>query len=120
TLLTGGRSSQKLSSTNKINGGDKIFIEKGAVVEHCFLNASEGPIYIGKNALLMEGSMLRGPIALGDGSTVKMGTKLYGATTIGPDCTVGGEIKNSILFGNSNKAHDGYLGDSVIGEWCNM
>jgi UDP-N-acetylglucosamine diphosphorylase/glucosamine-1-phosphate N-acetyltransferase len=119
-LLTSGRSSQKLSSTNKITRGDKIFIEKGAVVEHCFLNASDGPIYIGKNALLMEGSMLRGPIAIGDGSTVKMGTKLYGATTIGPGCTVGGEIKNSILFGNSNKAHDGYLGDSVIGEWCNM
>jgi len=89
-------------------------------VEHCFLNGSDGPIYVGKNALIMEGSMLRGPIAIGENAVVKMGTKIYGATTIGPNCTVGGEIKNAVFFGNSNKAHDGYVGDSVIGEWCNM
>jgi len=100
--------------------GGQIFMEPGAVLEHCILNDSEGPIYIGENALVMEGSMIRGPFALGAEAVVKMGTKIYGATTVGPFCTVGGEIKNSVLFGNSNKAHDGYLGDSVIGEWCNI
>jgi UDP-N-acetylglucosamine diphosphorylase/glucosamine-1-phosphate N-acetyltransferase len=118
-LLTSGRRSQKLSSTNKISGS-QIFIEKEAKVEHCFFNTEDGPIYIGKNATVMEGSMLRGPISVGEGATVKMGAKIYGATTIGPNCIVGGEIKNTVFFGNSNKAHDGYLGDSVIGEWCNM
>jgi UDP-N-acetylglucosamine diphosphorylase / glucose-1-phosphate thymidylyltransferase / UDP-N-acetylgalactosamine diphosphorylase / glucosamine-1-phosphate N-acetyltransferase / galactosamine-1-phosphate N-acetyltransferase len=119
-LLTSGRRSQKISNTNRASKESSIFIEKGAVVEHCFLNAEEGPIYIGKNALLMEGSMLRGPIAVCNDAVVKMGTRIYGATTIGPGCTVGGEIKNSVFFANSNKAHDGYIGDSVIGEWCNM
>ena len=119
-LLTDGRKSQKLSDTNRTTKESDIFIEKGAQVEHCFLNAEEGPIYIGKNALLMEGTMLRGPVAICDNAVVKMGTRIYGATTIGPGCTVGGEIKNSVFFGNSNKAHDGYIGDSVIGEWCNM
>ncbi len=104
---------------NRIPGG-QIFIEPGAVVEHCMLNDTEGPIYIGRNALIMEGSMIRGPFALGTGSVIKMGTKIYGATTVGPNCIVSGEIKNSAIFGNSNKAHDGYLGDSVIGEWCNI
>jgi UDP-N-acetylglucosamine diphosphorylase/glucosamine-1-phosphate N-acetyltransferase len=98
----------------------QVFIEEGAVVEHCILNASEGSIYIGKNALLMEGSMLRGPVAICENAVVKMGSKLYSGTTIGPNCTAGGEIKNSILTANSNKAHDGYLGDSLVGEWCNM
>ena len=119
-LMTGGRKSQKLSSTNRVTSPKNIFIEKGAIVEHCFLNATDGPIYIGKNAVIMEGSMLRGPVAVCDGAAVKMGTKIYGATTIGPKCVVGGEIKNSVLFSNSNKAHDGYIGDSVIGEWCNL
>lgn len=119
-LLTQGRKSQKISSTNKLTKASAIFIEKGAEVEHCFLNASEGPVYIGKNAVVMEGSMLRGPIAICESATVKMGSKIYGATTIGPNCIVGGEIKNSVFFGNSNKAHDGYIGDSVIGEWCNL
>lgn len=119
-LLTRGKKSQKISSTNKISNPQNIFIEKGAEVKHCFLNATEGSIYIGKNAMVMEGSMLRGPIAVGDNAVVKMGTKIYGATTIGPNCTAGGEIKNSVFFANSNKAHDGYIGDSVIGEWCNM
>jgi UDP-N-acetylglucosamine diphosphorylase / glucose-1-phosphate thymidylyltransferase / UDP-N-acetylgalactosamine diphosphorylase / glucosamine-1-phosphate N-acetyltransferase / galactosamine-1-phosphate N-acetyltransferase len=118
-LLTSGRKSQKISSTNKITGST-IFLEKGAKAEYCFFNTEEGPIYIGKNATVMEGSMLRGPVAVCDGATIKMGSKIYGAATIGPNCIAGGEIKNSVFFGNSNKAHDGYLGDSVIGEWCNM
>jgi UDP-N-acetylglucosamine diphosphorylase/glucosamine-1-phosphate N-acetyltransferase len=95
-------------------------MEKGAVMEHCYVNASEGPVYIGKNAVIMEGSLLRGPLAICENATVKMGTRIYGATTIGPRCVVGGEIKNAVFFGNSNKAHDGYIGDSVIGEWCNL
>jgi UDP-N-acetylglucosamine diphosphorylase/glucosamine-1-phosphate N-acetyltransferase len=111
---------QKISSTNRLINPSSIYIEKGAQVEHCILNASEGPIYIARSALVMEGSSIRGPVSIGEGATVKMGAKIYGATTIGPNCTVGGEIKNSILFGYSNKAHDGYLGDSIIGEWCNL
>ncbi len=98
---------------------EHIYIEKGARVLCTTLNASAGPIYIGKNALIMEGCHIRGPFALGEGAVVKMGAKIYGDTTIGPFCIAGGEIKSSILFGYSNKAHDGYLGDSVIGEWCN-
>jgi UDP-N-acetylglucosamine diphosphorylase/glucosamine-1-phosphate N-acetyltransferase len=119
-LLTKKRKSQSISKTNTVIKPSEIFIEKGAKVEHCILNASTGPVYIGKNAEVMEGSMIRGPFALGEGSLLKMGTKVYGATTLGPYCIGGGEIKNSVLFGYSNKAHDGYLGDSVIGEWCNM
>ncbi|HEY6504598.1 MAG TPA: putative sugar nucleotidyl transferase [Chitinophagaceae bacterium] len=119
-LLTRKRKSQPISKTNKVTKPSEIFIEKGVKMEHCILNASTGPIYIGKNAEVMEGSMIRGPFAMGEGSLLKMGTKVYGATTLGPCCAVGGEIKNSVLFGYSNKAHDGYLGDSVIGEWCNL
>lgn len=119
-LLTKKRKSQLLSRTNKVINPKKIFVEKGATVEHCILNASTGPIYIGRNALIMEGCMIRGPFAMGEGSTLKMGAKIYGATTLGPGCVFGGEVKNSVVFGYSNKAHDGYLGDSVIGEWCNM
>lgn len=118
-LLTAGRKSEKISATNNVNTPANIFIEKGASVECCFLNAQAGPIYIGRNAQVMEGSLLRGPVAIGDGAVVKMGTRLYEGTTVGPKCTVGGEIKNSVLFGYSNKAHDGYMGDAVIGEWCN-
>jgi UDP-N-acetylglucosamine diphosphorylase/glucosamine-1-phosphate N-acetyltransferase len=114
------RAFQAPSPTNRLTNVENIYIEEGATVEHCFLNAIEGPIYIAKNAVVMEGSMLRGPIAIGEGAVVKMGTKIYGATSIGPYCSVGGEIKNSVLFGYSNKAHDGYLGDAVVGEWCNM
>jgi len=90
------------------------------VIEHCILNASTGPIYIGKNAEIMEGSMIRGPFALCKNSVVKMSSKIYGGTTIGKNCVVGGEIKNSMISDYSNKSHDGYLGDSVIGEWCNL
>ncbi len=118
-LVTTGRKSQKISATNNALNPSNIFIEKGAQVECCFLNAQHGPIYIGKNAQVMEGSMLRGPVAVCDEAVVKMGTRLYEGTTVGPKCTVGGEIKNSVLFGYSNKAHDGYMGDAVIGEWCN-
>ncbi len=118
-LLTEGRKSQMISGTNNVSNPSNIFIEKGAVVECSFLNAHEGPIYIGKNAQVMEGSMLRGPLAICDGAVVKMGAKIYGGTTVGPNSIVGGEIKNSVIFGYSNKAHDGYMGDSVIGEWCN-
>ena len=118
--LSVNRKFSKISSSNRLMGEDRIFMERGAVMENCVVNATEGPVYIGKNATIMEGSLLRGPLSIGEGSTVKMGTRIYGATTIGPNCVVGGEIKNSVLFGNSNKAHDGYLGDSVIGEWCNL
>jgi UDP-N-acetylglucosamine diphosphorylase/glucosamine-1-phosphate N-acetyltransferase len=119
-LLTKKRKSQPIPPSNKIAGSGKIFIEKGASVEHSYLNASDGPIYIGKNAEVMEGAMIRGPFAMGEGASIKMGTRVYGGTSLGPYCIVSGEIKNSVLFGYSNKAHDGYLGDSVIGEWCNI
>lgn len=119
-LVTSKRKTKAISKTNKLTNHTAIFMEVGAKVENCILNASEGPIYIGKNATIMEGTMIRGPVAICDGAVVKMGTKIYGATTIGPFCTAGGEIKNSVLFGFSNKAHDGYLGDSVLGEWCNL
>ncbi len=118
-LLTKGRISEPISSTNRLTGS-AIFLEPGAIVEHCYLNASDGPIYIGKDSLIMEGSMIRGPFAIGEKGLVKMGTKIYGATSAGPHCVLGGEIKNTVIFGYSNKAHDGYLGDSVIGEWCNL
>src|SRR5690606_11958729 len=119
-LATRGRKSAPVSPTNRCMAPENIFLEEGVTLEHCILNASEGPIYIGANALLMEGTSLRGPVSIGEKAVVKMGTRIYGATTIGPHCTVGGEIKNSILFGYSNKAHDGYLGDAVIGCWCNL
>jgi len=119
-MITAGRISQPISSTNHVINSENIFLEAGAVVEHSILNASTGPIYIGKNAQVMEGNMIRGAFALCEGAILKMGSKIYGATTIGPYCVAAGEIKNSILFGFSNKSHDGYLGDSVIGEWCNL
>jgi len=111
---------QPLPVSNRYTHPQDIYIEKGAVVEHCIINASEGPVYIGKDALVMEGSLIRGPVAICNNAVVKMGTKLYAGTTIGPYCTAGGEIKNSILSAYSNKAHDGYLGDSILGEWCNL
>ena len=119
-LLSKKRKSQPLSKTNQAINPAQIFIEKGARVEHTILNAINGPIYIGRNAEIMEGCMVRGPFSLGEGSVLKMGSKVYGAVSIGPYCAAAGEIKNSVIFGFSNKAHDGYLGDSVIGEWCNL
>jgi UDP-N-acetylglucosamine diphosphorylase/glucosamine-1-phosphate N-acetyltransferase len=118
-LLTAGRKSVVPSGTNMVIG-DNLFIEKGAKVEGATLNSSTGPIYIGKDAEVMEGSMIRGPFALCDHGVVKMGAKIYGPTTIGPHSKVGGEVNNSVIFGYSNKSHDGFLGNSVIGEWCNI
>jgi len=118
-LLTKGRKSEKLSSTNRIVG-ENLFVEKGAKVEFSILNASDGPIYIGKEAEIMENSVIRGPIALCEHAVIKMSAKIYGPTTIGPYSKVGGEINNSVIFGYSNKAHDGFLGNSVISEWCNL
>ncbi|MGB1307109.1 MAG: glucose-1-phosphate thymidylyltransferase, partial [Flavobacteriales bacterium] len=91
-----------------------------AKVEHAILNASTGPIYVGKDAEIMEGSIVRGPLAMCENSVLKMGAKIYGATTLGPYCKVGGEVNNSVLLGYSNKGHDGFLGNSVLGEWCNL
>ncbi len=119
-LITYGRKSKSLSSTNQVMGAENIFIEEGAKVECSMLNATSGFIYIDKYAEVMEGSMIRGPFSLGEHAVVKMGTKIYGATTIGPHCRIGGELTNSVIFGHSNKAHEGYLGNSVIGEWCNL
>ncbi len=119
-LITNGRQSATIPSSNNVVSPENIFIEQGAIVSHSILNASTGPIYIGKNAEIMEGCIIRGPFALCEAAVLKMGTKVYGATTIGPYCTAGGEIKNSVMFGYSNKGHDGYLGDSVLGEWCNL
>jgi UDP-N-acetylglucosamine diphosphorylase/glucosamine-1-phosphate N-acetyltransferase len=119
-LLTARRKSQAIPRSNKVTRPSQVFIEKGARLEHCIINAATGPVYIGKGAELMEGCIIRGPFAMGEKSCLKMGTKVYGATTLGPGCVGGGEIKNTVMFGYSNKAHDGYLGDAVIGEWCNL
>lgn len=119
-LLTKGRISDDHNDSVHVTKASQIFIEDGAQIDFSNLNASSGPIYVGKNTTIMEGCFIRGPFALCEGGTLKMGSKIYGATTIGPYCTAGGEIKNSIMTGYSNKAHDGYLGDSVIGEWCNL
>jgi NDP-sugar pyrophosphorylase family protein len=119
-MITEDRISEKIPSTNHLISPEKIFAEAGAKINFSILNAESGPIYIGKNAEIEEGCLLRGPVSIGEGSRLKMGTKIYGATTIGPYCLAGGEIKNSILTAFSNKGHDGYLGDSVIGEWCNL
>lgn len=119
-LLTQGKRSANISSSNQIISPENIFLEEGAKVECSILNASTGPIYISKDAEIMEGSLVRGPFALGEHSQLKMGAKIYGATTIGPHCKVGGEVNNCVIFGYSNKAHDGFIGNSVIGEWCNL
>jgi UDP-N-acetylglucosamine diphosphorylase/glucosamine-1-phosphate N-acetyltransferase len=118
-LLTKGRISQILSSTNTLIG-DNIFIEEGAKVEAAVLNTTSGPIYIGKDAEIMEGSVVRGPLAMCEGSVLKLATKIYGATTVGPYSKIGGELNNSTIQGYSNKGHDGFLGNSIIGEWCNL
>ena len=118
---TEDRKSQALSSTNLLIGPEnRLFIEEGASIEGCTINTNEGPIYIGKDATIMEGSMIRGGLALNAYGTIKMGAKIYGATTIGPHCKVGGEVNNVIFQAYSNKGHDGFLGNSLIGEWCNL
>ncbi|MEL6923604.1 MAG: GlmU family protein [Bacteroidota bacterium] len=119
-LLTKDRESQPLSDTNRVIGAENIFLEEGASVECATLNASKGPIYIGKNAEIMEGAVVRGSLALCEGAKIKMSAKFYSGNTIGPYSKVGGEVNNSVLIGYSNKSHDGYLGNSIIGEWCNL
>lgn len=119
-LLTQDRKSQPIPSTVNVLGAENIFIEEGAVLNFCTLNASTGPIYIGKDAEIMEGSVIRGPFALCEHAQVKLATKIYGATTVGPHSRVGGEVNNSVLFAYSNKGHDGFLGNAVLGEWCNI
>jgi UDP-N-acetylglucosamine diphosphorylase/glucosamine-1-phosphate N-acetyltransferase len=119
-LLTEGRTSAPLSETNRVTGSDNIFIEEGAVVEFATLNTTKGPVYIGKDAEIMENSSIRGPFAMCEHAVVKMGAKIYGPTTIGPYSKAGGEINNSVFWGYSNKAHDGFLGNAVIGQWCNL
>lgn len=120
-LLTKNKTSLPLSESNTVIGdANDIFLDEGAVVEAAILNTKSGPIYIGKDSEIMEGSVVRGPFALCDHSALKLSTKVYGPTTIGPHSKVGGEVNNSVIFGYSNKAHDGFLGNSVIGEWCNL
>ena len=119
-LITRGRTSARPDVSVRCVCPENIFIEEGARLSYCLLNASVGPIYIGRNAEIMEGCLIRGPFALCEGAVLKMGARIYGATTIGPYCIAGGEIKNSVMMGFSNKAHDGYLGDSVVGAWCNL
>lgn len=119
-LLTEDRFSQTIPKSVNVIAPENIFIEEGAKLEFVTLNASTGPIYIGKNAEIMEGSVIRGPFALCEEGQVKLATKIYGATTVGPHCRVGGEVNNSVLFAYSNKGHDGFLGNSVLGEWCNI
>ena len=120
-LLTAGRSSADISATNTVIGPrDQLFLEPGVTMEACILNVSAGPIYIGADAVILEGAMMKGPMAACAGAIVKMGAKVYGGTTIGPHCKVGGEISNVVFQANTNKGHDGYLGNAVIGEWCNI
>ena len=119
-LITNNRVSSKISSTNNLIHPENIFIEDGVSMEFVTLNATDGPIYIAKDCEIMEGSLIRGPFALCENSILKLGSKIYGGTTIGPYCKIGGEVTNSVVFGYSNKGHDGYLGNSLIGEWCNL
>ncbi len=119
-IVTENRSSAPISDTNTIVGSGRIFLEESAKVEGAILNASNGSIYVGHGAEIMEGSLVRGGLALCDNSALKLGAKIYGPTTVGPHSKVGGEVSNSVLIGYSNKGHDGFLGNSVLGEWCNI
>ena len=119
-LLTEDRTSQPIPKSVNVIAPEHIFIEEGAQLQFVTLNASTGPIYIGKDTEIMEGSVIRGPFALCDHAVVKLATKIYGATTVGPHCRVGGELNNVVLFAYSNKGHDGFLGNAVLGEWCNL
>jgi len=118
-LLTKDRFSAPIDASNTVIG-DRIFLEEGAKATASILNATSGPIYLAKNAEIMEGCIVRGGLALGESSALKMGAKVYGATTLGPHCKVGGEVNNSVIIGYSNKGHDGFLGNSALGEWCNL
>ncbi|MGB3617469.1 MAG: GlmU family protein [Catalinimonas sp.] len=120
-LLTAGRTSAPLDDPHTaVYAPERVFLEPGATVRAAVLNAEAGPIYLGKNAHVQEGSLLQGPLTIGEGAVVNMGAKLRGGTTVGPYCKVGGEISSSVLIGYSNKGHDGFLGHSVLGEWCNL
>ena len=119
-LITKGRTSMPIPPGVQFLNKENIFIEEGAEIIFASLNASEGPIYIGKDALVMEHSSIRGPFAMCEHTILKMGAKIYKDTTIGPFSKIGGEVNNSVIFGYSSKGHDGYLGNSVIGEWCNL
>jgi len=119
-LITGGRKSQPIPSHVRVTKPDNIFVEEGAIIEHAIINASEGPVYIGVGAEIHDGAIIRGPVAVGNYSKIRMGAKIDSVTSIGPYCKVGGEVSHSIIFGYSNKAHEGFLGHSVIGEWCNI
>ena len=120
-IVTDKKSSAQLSASNTVIGDrDLIFLEEGAKVEASILNTTSGPIYVGKNAEIMEGSIVRGPLAMNESSALKLGTKIYGPTTLGPHCKVGGEVNNCIFQSYSNKGHDGFLGNSLVGEWCNL
>jgi len=118
-LLTKGRVSAPLSATNQVIGDYPVFLEEGVNAEFATFNTSQGPVYLGKSSQVWEGSRIRGPFALGESSTVKMGARIYSNVTVGPYCTVGGELNTSVIWGNSNKGHDGYMGNTVVGEWCN-
>jgi UDP-N-acetylglucosamine diphosphorylase/glucosamine-1-phosphate N-acetyltransferase len=120
-LLTKGRKSAPLPESNRLLGpADQLFLEEGVDIECATLNTKTGPIYIGRNCLVMEGCLIRGGLAMGEESVLKMGTRIYGATTLGPGCKAGGEISNVVFQANANKGHEGYLGNAVIGEWCNI
>jgi UDP-N-acetylglucosamine diphosphorylase/glucosamine-1-phosphate N-acetyltransferase len=118
-IITKGRTSARLADTNKIIG-ENIFVEEGVIADFVTINARNAFVYLGKNTELMEGSLIRGSLALCENSILKLGARIYGPTTIGPNSKVGGEVNNSVILGNSNKAHDGYIGNSIIGEWCNL
>lgn len=120
-MMTAGRTSAPVPASVTVLGSEQLFIEEGAnIYPGCIINASAGPVYIAGKAEVLEGTMMRGPVAIGTEAVIKMGAKIYGATTIGPGCKAGGELNNVVFFDNSNKAHDGYLGNAVIGAWCNL
>lgn len=119
-FLTAGRKSEPIPDTVQCINKDNIFLEEGVDISFAMLNANDGPIYLGKNSIVMEGCMIRGAFALCESAVLKMGTRIYKNTTVGPQCKVGGEVNNCVFFGKSNKGHDGYLGNAVIGEWCNL
>lgn len=119
-LITKGRASEPLSPTNQVQGAHQVFLEPGVKTEYCIFNTTDGPVYLGRNTVLLEGCMIRGPFGLLEGAVLKMGARIYQGCTFGRFTTVGGEVKNSLLFDFANKAHDGYLGDAVVGSWCNL
>lgn len=120
-LLTAGRLSQEITDPHTIvYGKESVFLEEGVDIKAAILNAEEGPIYLAKNSVIQEGATIRGPFALGENSRINMNAKIREGVTIGPNCKIGGEVSNSIVYGHSNKAHDGYLGNAVVGEWCNL